>query len=106
VLERALAFHVEESEVDVPGGGGIVVPRGAAPTFWNPSREPARYLIVITATTHRLVEAPHDPKRRADMSALPRARPPPNRLAVILPRDPPAPVAGAREPLKPATTDR
>jgi hypothetical protein len=53
---------------------------------------------VITATTHRLVEAPHDPKRRADMSALPRARPPPNRLAVILPRDLPAPVAGAREP--------
>lgn len=70
MLERALAFHVEESEVDVPAGGGIAVPRGAAPTFWNPSREPARYLIVITATTHRLVEAPHDPKRRADISAL------------------------------------
>jgi hypothetical protein len=70
VLGRALAFRVEECEVDVPGGGGIVVPRGAAPTFWNPSRGPARYLIVITATTHRLVEAPHDPKRCADMSAL------------------------------------
>jgi hypothetical protein len=69
VLERALAFRVDESEVDVPAGVGIV-PRGAAPTFWNPSRGPARHLIVITATIHRLVKALHDPRRHADMSAL------------------------------------
>jgi hypothetical protein len=46
------------------------VPRGAAHTFWNPSPLPARYLIVMTATIHRLVEALHDPKGHADMSTL------------------------------------
>jgi hypothetical protein len=46
------------------------VPRGAAHTFWNPSAQPARYLIVMTATIYRLVEALHDPKRHADMSTL------------------------------------
>jgi mannose-6-phosphate isomerase-like protein (cupin superfamily) len=70
VLEGALAFRVDESEVEVPAGGGIVVPRGAAHTFWNPSPRPARYLIVMTSTIHRLVEALHDPKGHADMSTL------------------------------------
>jgi mannose-6-phosphate isomerase-like protein (cupin superfamily) len=70
VLEGALAFRVDASELEVPAGGGIVVPRGAAHTFWNPSPRPTRYLIVMTATIHRLVEALHDPQGHADMSAL------------------------------------
>jgi mannose-6-phosphate isomerase-like protein (cupin superfamily) len=56
VLEGALAFRVDASELEVPAGGGIVVPRGAAHTFWKPSPQPARCLIVMTATIHRLVE--------------------------------------------------
>jgi mannose-6-phosphate isomerase-like protein (cupin superfamily) len=70
VLEGALAFRVDQSEVEVPAGGGIVVPRGTVHTFWNPSPRPARYLIVMTATIHRLVEALHNQKRHADMSTL------------------------------------
>lgn len=71
VLEGVLAFRVDESEVEVPAGGGIVVPRGASHTFWNPSPKPARFLIVMTATVHRLVLALHDRSLRdADMSAL------------------------------------
>jgi uncharacterized cupin superfamily protein len=70
VLEGVLAFRVDQCEVDVPAGGGMVVPRGTAHTFWNPSPRPARYLIVMTTTIHRLVEALHDPHEHADMSAL------------------------------------
>ena len=70
VLEGALAFRVDQSEVEVPAGGGIVVPRGTVHTFWNPSPGPARYLIVMTATIHRLVEALHNQTRHADMSTL------------------------------------
>ena len=70
VLEGVLAFRVAESDVEVPAGGAIVVPRGTAHTFWNPSPEPARYLIVMTATIHRLVVALHDPVGYSDMGAL------------------------------------
>ena len=67
---KALAFRVDESEVEVPAGGGIGGPRGAAHTLWNPSPRSARYLIVMTAAIHRLVEALHDPKGDADISTL------------------------------------
>ena len=70
VLDGVLAFRVGEAEVEVPAGGAIVVPRGTVHTFWNPSPEPARYLIVMSATIHRLVEALHDPEGQKDMSAL------------------------------------
>jgi uncharacterized cupin superfamily protein len=70
MCEGALAFQLDGSEVAVPAGGGIVVPRGVAHTFWNPSPRPARYLLVMTATIHRLVEALHDSERHADMSVL------------------------------------
>ncbi len=46
------------------------MPRGAAHTFWNPSAQLARYLIVMTATIYRLVEALDDTKGHADMSTL------------------------------------
>jgi mannose-6-phosphate isomerase-like protein (cupin superfamily) len=70
VLEGTLAFRVDQSELEVPAGGGIVVPRGTAHTFWNPSPAPARYLLVMTATINRLVEALHAPGGPGDMDAL------------------------------------
>jgi uncharacterized cupin superfamily protein len=70
VLEGVLAFRVNDAEVKVPAGGGIVVPRGTAHTFWNPSARPARYLIVMTATVYRLVEALHSRSGHADLDAL------------------------------------
>lgn len=70
MLEGALAFRVDDAEVEVSAGGAIVIPRGTVHTFWNPSPEPARYLIVMTATVHRLVEALHAPGGHADTSAL------------------------------------
>jgi mannose-6-phosphate isomerase-like protein (cupin superfamily) len=70
VLEGRLAFRVVESTVEVAAGGGIVIPSGTPHTFWNPSPEPTRYLLVMTATIHRLVEALHAPEAPADMDAL------------------------------------
>ena len=70
VLEGVLAFRVNDAEVKVPAGGGIVVLRGTAHTFWNPSARPARYLIVMTATVYRLVEALHSRSGHADLDAL------------------------------------
>lgn len=70
VLEGELAFRLNGDEVLVPAGGGIVVTAGTEHTFWNPSPAPTRYLLVMTATVHRLVEALHQPGRRGDMDAL------------------------------------
>lgn len=70
VLEGMLAFRVNDAQVEVPAGGGIVVPCGAAHTFWNPSARPARYLIVMTATVYRLVEALHAASGHADLDGL------------------------------------
>jgi mannose-6-phosphate isomerase-like protein (cupin superfamily) len=73
VLEGELAFLLEGSEVRVPAGGGIVVPAGSEHTFWNPLPGQTRYLLVMTATVHRLVEALHEPSRQGDLDALFRA---------------------------------
>jgi hypothetical protein len=37
----------------------VLAPRGKPHTFWNPSEEPARYLLIMTPNTYRLVEEIH-----------------------------------------------
>ena len=73
VVEGTLAFRIGDEDVDVPAGGHIVVPAGTVHTFWNPSSEPARYLLVITGAIPGLIEALHDPAETRDMDALFRA---------------------------------
>jgi mannose-6-phosphate isomerase-like protein (cupin superfamily) len=59
VLEGTLAFRVDEEELEAPTGSGVLVPAGSVHTWWNPSPEPARYLIVMTPRVARLIEAIH-----------------------------------------------
>jgi len=59
VLEGSLMFRVGLEEVEARAGSAVMVPRGEAHTFWNPSAEPARYLIVMTPNIHRLIQAIH-----------------------------------------------
>ena len=59
VLEGRLGFRVGDEERDVAAGESILVPRGTAHSYWNPSAEPARYLLVMTPRIHRLIEALH-----------------------------------------------
>ena len=59
VLDGSLRVRVGESDVDVPAGGALLVPRGTPHTYWNPRAEPARYLIVMAPRIERLIEALH-----------------------------------------------
>ncbi len=73
ILEGTLAFRIGDDEVAVPAGEHIVVPAGTVHTFWNPSSEPARYLLVMTGAIPALIEALHDPAETRSMDALFRA---------------------------------
>src|SRR3954454_19636324 len=59
VLEGTIRFRIRDTEVEAHAGGAVLVPRGTPHTWWNPSPEPARYLLIMTATIHRLVDAVH-----------------------------------------------
>ena len=59
VLEGTLMFRVGDDEVEARAGCGVLVPRGQAHTYWNPSADPARYVIVMTQNIHRLIKAIH-----------------------------------------------
>jgi mannose-6-phosphate isomerase-like protein (cupin superfamily) len=59
VLEGRLVFRVGDEEVEAGAGEAVYVPRGTPHTFWNPGEEQARYVIVMTANTFRLVQAIH-----------------------------------------------
>jgi mannose-6-phosphate isomerase-like protein (cupin superfamily) len=59
VLEGTLMFRVGDDEVEAHAGSAVLVPSGTAHTYWNPSADPARYLIVMTPNIHRLIQAIH-----------------------------------------------
>jgi mannose-6-phosphate isomerase-like protein (cupin superfamily) len=59
VLEGTLRFRLGDDEVEASAGSGVFGPRGVPHTFWNPNEEPARYLLVMTPNTFRLVEEIH-----------------------------------------------
>jgi len=72
VLEGALTVRLGEEDVTVHAGGIVVAPAGVKHTYWNPSSEPVRYLLIMTPKTARLIEAIHATEDRspAGMSAL------------------------------------
>ena len=69
VLEGVLCVRVGDRDVEVPAGGAVLVPRSTPHTYWNPSPDPTRYLLVMTRRIHQLVEALHAPGDR-DEAAL------------------------------------
>ena len=70
VLEGTLMFRIGEDEVEARAGSAIMVPQNKAHTFWNPSANPARYIIVMTPNIHRLIQAIHAmPVRSRDVLA-------------------------------------
>ena len=60
VLEGTLRFRLGERELEAHAGAAVVGPRGVPHTFWNPGREPARFVLVITPRTLRLIETIHE----------------------------------------------
>jgi mannose-6-phosphate isomerase-like protein (cupin superfamily) len=59
VLEGALRFLVDEEEVEAEAGAAVFVPRGTPHAYWNPRKEPARYLLVMTPRIAHLIEVLH-----------------------------------------------
>lgn len=59
VIDGALRVRIGVEHVDVPAGGGVLVPRGTVHTFWNPSSAPGRYLLIMTPKIHSLIELLH-----------------------------------------------
>ena len=59
VLEGTLVVRAGDEEIELAAGSAFLVPRGTPHTYWNPSAEPARYLLFMTPTILRLIEAIH-----------------------------------------------
>jgi mannose-6-phosphate isomerase-like protein (cupin superfamily) len=59
VVSGRLGFRVGDEEREVAAGESILVPRGTPHAYWNPTSEPARYLLVMTPRIHDLIEALH-----------------------------------------------
>lgn len=65
VLEGKICVQAGGDTVDVPAGSGIMVPRGTKHTYWNPGTEPVRYLIFMTPTILKLIQAIHELQDRS-----------------------------------------
>jgi mannose-6-phosphate isomerase-like protein (cupin superfamily) len=59
VLDGALRIRVGDQHSEISAGGAVIVPGGTAHTYWNPSPNPARYLLVMGARTYALIQAIH-----------------------------------------------
>ena len=59
VLEGALVVRVGDEDHHVPAGGAVIAPRGTPHTYWNPTAEPTRYLLVMTTRIAQLIDALH-----------------------------------------------
>jgi len=72
VLEGMLRVKVGEEEVELRPGCGALVPHGTPHTYWNPSKERTRYLLIMTSRIHQLIQAIHATTQRtpAVMKAL------------------------------------
>ena len=59
VLEGSLTVRLGDQEVTVAAGGIVFAPRGTPHTYWNPQPTPTRYLLIMTPTIRRLIDALH-----------------------------------------------
>lgn len=65
VLEGTLCVQRGDDILTVPAGSAAFVPKGTPHTYWNPDPSPCRYLLIMTAKTHRLIEAIHAAEDRS-----------------------------------------
>lgn len=72
VLEGALIVRVGDKDIEARAGSAVLVPRGTPHTYWNPTPDPTRYLLIMTANIYRLIQEIHATKDRspAAMQAL------------------------------------
>ncbi|PWW08563.1 hypothetical protein DFQ01_101286, partial [Paenibacillus cellulosilyticus] len=64
VLHGTLSVRVGDEVVTAKQGEAVIVPHGTPHTFWNPSAETTRYLIIMQGQVHPLIEAIHRLEQR------------------------------------------
>ncbi|MBW5446530.1 cupin domain-containing protein [Cohnella sp. CFH 77786] len=64
VLEGTLGFQIGDKILEANASQAVVVPRGTPHTYWNPKPEQAKYLIIMTAKIHSLIEGIHHATQR------------------------------------------
>jgi mannose-6-phosphate isomerase-like protein (cupin superfamily) len=64
VLQGTLSVRVGDEIVTAKQGEAVIVPQGTPHTFWNPSSEPTRYLIIMQGQIQPLIEAIHRLEQR------------------------------------------
>jgi mannose-6-phosphate isomerase-like protein (cupin superfamily) len=67
VLEGKLCVKSGDEIIEAGPGAAVMVGRGKPHTYWNPDPSPVRYLLIMTPTIHRLIQAIHaTPDRSPD----------------------------------------
>ena len=64
MLQGTLCVKRGEEIVELRAGSAALVPRGTPHTYWNPSAETARYLLIMTPRIHQLIQAIHATQER------------------------------------------
>lgn len=59
VLEGVLQIKAGEKEIELRAGSGVLVPRGTPHTYWNPTVQRVRYLLVMTPRIYSLIQKIH-----------------------------------------------
>lgn len=64
VLQGTLSVRIGDEVVTANQGEAVIVPHGTPHTFWNPSSDTTRYLIIMQGQIHPLIEAIHALEQR------------------------------------------
>jgi mannose-6-phosphate isomerase-like protein (cupin superfamily) len=64
VIEGTLGVRVGDKEVEAKAGSAVLVPRGAAHTYWNSGPGLLRYLLVMTPRIYELIQEIHATQER------------------------------------------
>lgn len=64
VLEGALCIKSGDSVIEAEAGCGVFVPKGTPHTYWNPTPQKTRYLLIMTANIYSLIREIHEMTQR------------------------------------------
>jgi len=59
VLEGSLCVRSGDSVIEAKAGSGVLVPKGTPHTYWNPTPQKTRYLLIMTSTIYTLIREIH-----------------------------------------------
>ena len=65
VLEGTLCIQSGDSVIEANAGSGVFVPKGTPHTYWNPSPQRTRYLLIMTAKIYSMIKEIHELTERS-----------------------------------------